>query len=59
MPHILFEKYGISTFDVNKILGFRTEDIAVKEDSEIILTYKKAGPFPKNIIVDLIKMDES
>jgi len=52
----LFDKYGISTFDVNKILAFRPEDIAAKEDNEIILKYKKAGPFPKNIIVDLINL---
>lgn len=52
----LFELYNIQTYDVNKILRFRPEDIAVKEDNEVILTYGKAGAFPKDIIVDLIEL---
>src|SRR5690242_2920224 len=31
-----FEAFGIKTYDVNEILGFRPSDIAVPEDSEII-----------------------
>jgi hypothetical protein len=55
----LFEKYGIETFEVNETLGFRPSDIAVMEDNEIILTYNKSGAFPKDLIVELINLDES
>ena len=54
----LFKEFGILTYDVNKILGFRPDDIAIPEDNEIILTYKEAGSFPKDLIVELINLDD-
>jgi len=53
----LFERYGITMHDINEVLGFRPSDIAMKEDNEIILTYKEAGAFPKEIISELIYLD--
>lgn len=52
----LFDKLGIRTFDVNEILGFRKSDIAVPDDNEIILVYEKDGPFPSEIINEIIKI---
>lgn len=52
----LFEKYGITTYDVNDILKHKPDDIAEKEDNEIILTYCEIGEFPKEIIVDIIQL---
>ena len=51
----LFEKYGIASYDVNDILKHKPDDIAEKEDNEIILTYREIGEFPCEIIVDIIR----
>lgn len=50
----LFDDLGISTFDVNEVLCARPSDIAVPEDNEIILVYKKNGVFPSEIIIEII-----
>jgi len=52
----LFDKFGIKTFDVNEILGFRKSDIAVPDDNEIILVYQRDGNFPTEIIKEIIKI---
>ncbi len=51
-----FIEFGITTYDVNELLGFRASDIAAPEDNEIILIYDKDGTFPSDIIVEIIKI---
>lgn len=51
-----FIDFGITTYDVNSILGHRANDIAVPEDNEIILVYQNDGLFPKEIIVEVINL---
>jgi len=49
----LLPEFGVKEFEVNKYL--KSEDIACPEDDEIILVREDKGPFPKEIIVDVIK----
>lgn len=49
-----FAAFGIKTYDVNEILGFRKSDIAIPEDNEIILVSESDGMFPKDIISQII-----
>ena len=52
----LFGKYGIKEYVVKEYLGKFPEDIAAPEDDEIILVKEDGGPFPKEIIVEVIKI---
>ena len=54
----LFSKYGIKEYVVKEYLGKFPEDIAVPEDDEIILVKEDGGPFPKEIIVEVISEGE-
>lgn len=49
-----FEQLGISTFRIKDL----KHGIAVPEDDEYIIIYKQDGVFPKQIIVEVIKLDE-
>ena len=51
----LFSKYCIKEYVVKEYLEKFPEDIAVPEDDEIILVKEDGGPFPKEIIVGVIK----
>ena len=53
-----FQELGIKPFDVNEILKHKPNDIAVPEDNEMILTYEKGGEFPKEIIHEIILLED-
>jgi len=54
----LFDEYGIREYHVNTVLGTFPEDIAVPEDDEVIIVYDNDGTLPREIIVDIINLDE-
>ncbi len=50
----LFDKLGIKVYDVNEV--FRPSDIAAHDDHEVILVFEKDGAFPREIIIEIIKI---
>ena len=54
----LFTEYGIREYHVNAVLGAFPEDIAFPEDDEVIIVCENDGPLPREIIIDIINLDE-
>ena len=54
----LFKQYGIREYHINTILGAFPEDISVPEDDEVIIVFDVDGPFPKELIVEVINTDK-
>jgi hypothetical protein len=52
----LLEQYGVREFVVQEWLSAHPQDIAVPEDDEVILVSDVEGPFPKQIIVEVVQL---
>ncbi|PIW34158.1 MAG: hypothetical protein COW28_00725 [bacterium (Candidatus Ratteibacteria) CG15_BIG_FIL_POST_REV_8_21_14_020_41_12] len=52
----LFGKYSIKEYVVKEYLEKFPEDIAAPEDDEIILVKEDDGPFPKEVIKEVIRL---
>ena len=52
----LLGQYGVREFVVHEWLSAHPQDIAVPEDDEVILVSGVEGPFPTQIIVEVVQL---